>query len=682
MICTACNNKNIEGARFCNSCGATLPRQSPASSPDTGQPSALLEAEKKDELIGRIVESRYRIDGLIGLGGMGAVYRVTRLLIGDEVAMKILHTERVADPHAGERFRREAQAAARLKHPNAVSIYDFGITSDGLQYLVMELVEGQSLRQIIKQEGPLPASVAAEVTTQVCAALDQAHQQHIVHRDVKPDNIIIHSTLSGLRVKVLDFGIAKLRDDVASHLTQTGSVMGTPHYMSPEQCLGEELDNRADIYSMGIVLYEMLCGRVPFNSPISTAVVVQHVNQPPPALRSINLGVSPHVEAVVLHALQKSRDARPVSATALARAFSAAVHQGSATAPSDLTWPRAPAPVQAPTHATEETVMRHAAPTPTANEMPATVHLPAAQASGPRPSVRSTAPTGALGVTKTNQKLLFGVGAAILGVVLLGIVIGVVAWSLSGKPNEVASAGTDNNAANPTPPLGMSYVRGQEFTMGSKSGDVLEQPSHTVTVRPFFIDTHEVTREDYQKFVNATGHPAPGGWTNGSYPSGTAKWPVTGVSWDDANAYASWVGKRLPTEAEWEFAARGTDGRRYPWGNEWKSQAANAGPTSVNHVDPVGSNQNGMSPSGAFDMVGNAWEWTATDLAAYPGGQLPDRLSDGSELKRGKVIRGGCFLSNGDQATTTFRRGWPPRGENYDNTGFRLAKDIDNGTQR
>jgi serine/threonine protein kinase len=677
MICTACNNENIEGARFCNSCGATLPRQSPASSPDIGQPSALLEAEKKDELIGRIVESRYRIDGLIGLGGMGAVYRVTRLLIGDEVAMKILHTERVADPHAGERFRREAQAAARLKHPNAVSIYDFGISSDGLQYLVMELVEGQSLRQIIKQEGPLPASVAAEVTTQVCAALDQAHQQHIVHRDVKPDNIIIHSTLSGLRVKVLDFGIAKLRDDVASHLTQTGSVMGTPHYMSPEQCLGEDLDNRADIYSMGIVLYEMLCGRVPFNSPISTAVVVQHVNQPPPSLRSINLGVSPHVEAVVLHALQKSREARPISATALARAFSAAVHQGSATAPSHLTWPQVAAPVRAPTHATQETVMRSAAPVPTANEMPATVHLPAAQASGPRPSVRPTAPTGALGVTKTNQKLLFGVGAAIFGVVLLGIIIGVVAWSLSGKPNDVATLGKDNNAANPTPPVGMSYVRGQEFTMGSKSGDVLEQPTHTVTVKPFFIDTHEVTREDYQKFVDATGHPAPNGWTNGSYPSGTAKWPVTGVSWDDANAYANWVGKRLPTEAEWEFAARGTDGRRYPWGNEWKSQAANAGTTSVNHVDPVGSNQNGTSPSGAFDMVGNAWEWTATDLAAYPGGQLPDRLPDGSELKRGKVIRGGCFLSDRDQATTTFRRGWPPRGENYDNTGFRLVKDLE-----
>src|SRR5258707_7108915 len=232
MICAACDSENVEGARFCNNCAAPLsPSQIPAgvgSLAASGQIDATIEADKKDELIGRMIEGRYRIESLIGLGGMGSVYRVTRLLIGDEVAMKILHSERLADPHAGERFRREAQAAARLKHPNAVSIYDFGITSDGLQYLVMELLEGLSLRQIIKQEGPLSPSAAAEITTQVCAALDEAHQRHIVHRDIKPDNIIINSTTAGLRVKGIDFGIAKLRDDVASHLTQTGSVIGTP----------------------------------------------------------------------------------------------------------------------------------------------------------------------------------------------------------------------------------------------------------------------------------------------------------------------------------------------------------------------------------------------------------------------------------------------------------------------
>ncbi len=255
---------------------------------------------------------------------MGTVFRATRLVMGDEVAIKILHSDQ-NDPIASERFRREAQAAARLKHPNAVTIYDFGITEEGLQYLVMELVEGESLRQIIKRDGPLTPSSTADIIKQVCAALDEAHRNHIVHRDIKPDNIIINVTPNVIRVKVLDFGIAKLRDDTAGNLTQTGNVVGTPHYMSPEQCLGEELDSRSDIYSLGVVLYEMLAGVVPFNSPISTAVVVQHVNQSPPSLRILNASITSAVEVVVLRALQKNRDARPQTAGALALELTSAV---------------------------------------------------------------------------------------------------------------------------------------------------------------------------------------------------------------------------------------------------------------------------------------------------------------------------------------------------------------------
>ncbi len=251
---------------------------------------------------------------------MGAVYRAARLLIGDDVAIKILHPE-----HVSERFQREAQAAARLKHPNAVFVYDFGTTNDGLVYLVMELLMGQSLRGFIKQEGPLAATVAAEILNQVCGALDEAHRLQIVHRDLKPDNIYVNPSLNGLRVKVLDFGIAKIRDQAITTLTQTGSVMGTPHYMSPEQCLGEEIDHRSDIYSLGIVLYEMLAGMVPFNSSSSNAVVIQHVNLPPPPLRNVNPTISPAVEAVVLQTLAKKREARPQSARALAAAFSQAV---------------------------------------------------------------------------------------------------------------------------------------------------------------------------------------------------------------------------------------------------------------------------------------------------------------------------------------------------------------------
>jgi tetratricopeptide (TPR) repeat protein len=203
-------------------------------------------------------------------------------------------------------------------------------------YLVMELVEGQNLRQITKQQGPLAPATVSEITSQVCSALQVAHQQNVVHRDLKPDNIMVNVTISGLRVKVLDFGIAKLRDLAASNLTVTGNVMGTPHYMSPEQCLGEEIDSRSDLYSLGVVMYQMLTGSLPFNSSTSTAVVMQHVNKEPPSLRSIHLSISPAVEAVVLHALAKRREDRPQSADALARELGAAVN---AVAPQPIAAP-------------------------------------------------------------------------------------------------------------------------------------------------------------------------------------------------------------------------------------------------------------------------------------------------------------------------------------------------------
>jgi serine/threonine protein kinase len=319
MICRSCLTQVEDGHRFCPTCGAEQGSGGTGTRP-TPPP---------DPLVGSVIDEKYRLDSRIGVGGMGSVYRATRLLIGDSVAVKVLHAEQLHDPNTAERFRREAQAAARLKHPNAVAIHDFGVSSEGMVYLVMELVEGDTLRRLIKEHGPLAPSAVSEILTQVCGALDAAHQQNIVHRDIKPDNIVVALTGTGPRVKVLDFGIARLRDlKVLNNLTQTGSVVGTPHYMSPEQCLGEELDARSDIYSLGVVLYEMLAGIVPFNSPTSMAVVVQHVNAAPASLRALNMSIPAAVEAVVLRALEKRRDARPQTAGALADEFAAAVRGG------------------------------------------------------------------------------------------------------------------------------------------------------------------------------------------------------------------------------------------------------------------------------------------------------------------------------------------------------------------
>jgi serine/threonine protein kinase len=257
---------------------------------------------------------------------MGTVYRARRILIGDIVAVKVLDPDHAADPKAVERFHREAQTAARLKHPNVVKVYDFGVSGEGLNYMVMELAEGESLRSLIELKGTLTETDAAEIIRQVCAALDEAHRHNVIHRDIKPENILVRTLPGGLQVKVFDFGIAALRDAGANRLTRPGSIMGTPHYMSPEHCIGAELDGRSDIYSLGIVLFEMLTGVVPFDSHISTAVVVKQVNEPPPALRKLNPSISPGVESVALHALEKERDARPQTAGEMAREMMAAVN--------------------------------------------------------------------------------------------------------------------------------------------------------------------------------------------------------------------------------------------------------------------------------------------------------------------------------------------------------------------
>ena len=632
---------------------------------------------KPDSLIGQSIDDRYRIDAVIGKGGMGTVFRATRLLIGDEVAIKVLHMGH-EEPQAAERFRREAQAAARLKHPNAVSIYDFGVSKDGLQYLVMDLVEGKSLRTVTKEQGPLSLSLVSEIATQVCAALDEAHRHHIVHRDIKPDNIVLNTTPSEVRVKVLDFGIAKLRDDSASNLTQTGNVMGTPHYMSPEQCLGEDLDSRADIYSFGIVVYEMLCGRVPFNSPISTAVVVQHVNQSPPSLRDFNPAIPAAVEAVIFRALEKGREMRPETAGAFARELRDVISRASGPvfAPS----PRA----AALTELNEETIEKpHNQPVGAA--LPETIHM-AMPGSGAVPRTTSGTPT-ALTATVNRPWInrYRALAAAAVVVAVLGIVSLFVwfqrdksAQNGSGKagpaslpsPAETVSL-TDSDSPRggsiPNPKTAnMVQIVGGQFQMGSNEGDAESQPAHMVVVKNFYLDVYEVTRAEYKEFIDKTNRKPPATWKNGTYPPGTDRYPVTGVSWEDADAYARYVGKRLPTEEEWEFAARGKDGRRYPWGNDWKSSCANTDNVEKG-ITNVGSYKC-ASPFGVQDLIGNAWEWTASTWLPYPGGSL-----ETTPHSSDKVIRGGSWESPRAFVSGTLRSGWRGIG---DQTGFRCAMDV------
>lgn len=227
-------------------------------------------------------------------------------------------------------------------------------------------------------------------------------------------------------------------------------------------------------------------------------------------------------------------------------------------------------------------------------------------------------------------------------------------------------------SSTPVAPAGMVLISGGEFLMGNDRGDEYERPAHRVLVQPFFMDITEVTCEQYLTFIKETGHRTPPQWTNGAYPAGAGDLPVTGVDWYDASAYAQWAKKRLPTEQEWEFAARSNDGRKYPWGNTWMAGAANAGNSSPHHLLSVGAHPDGKTSSGLMDMIGNAWEWTASDLVPYPNGKLT-RPPNGDF----KVIRGGSWQELPEQATTTYR-GYLLKtgGEDYSATGFRCAKNA------
>ena len=262
-----------------------------------------------DPLIGKIIADRYRILEGIGRGGMGIVYKVEHTRIGKLLAMKLLTGELTQRPEVVRRFKQEAQTASRLSSLNTVQVFDFGVY-EGLTYLVMELVAGEDLSRVLRGEGPMPSARLGKIIIQVCSSLSEAHQHGIVHRDVKPENIMILRGRDGTDlVKVLDFGLAKLREgSELNAVTSQGAIVGTPYFMSPEQIRGEAVDPRSDIYALGAVMYRALTGHYPFNGTTPMAVFTRHLTEtpPPPDERSPERGIPPGVSRIAMQALAKS----------------------------------------------------------------------------------------------------------------------------------------------------------------------------------------------------------------------------------------------------------------------------------------------------------------------------------------------------------------------------------------
>lgn len=339
MICHTCQNVLADDAQFCGSCGASTARhpsdavtQRYGEETRTAAPRITDDRHAPDPRIGLVLDSKYKLIERLGEGGMGCVFRAQRLHIGDEVAVKLLHRDLVRSTFALERFRREARAAAMIRHANVVSIHDFsdGSGDAGEAYIVMELVQGVSLGNLLRREGRMQPTRAVKLMLRICAGVGMAHSQKLLHRDLKPDNVIvIPPTHKGGEewAKVVDFGLAKVSDLATSAaLTQTGAVVGTLYYMSPEQFSGEELDARADVYSLGAMFYEMLTGVPPFRSDHLAGLISKHLHERPPPLPP-SLEVPRELELICMRALAKDRNERPSDAFALGRELQDTVTQ-------------------------------------------------------------------------------------------------------------------------------------------------------------------------------------------------------------------------------------------------------------------------------------------------------------------------------------------------------------------
>ncbi len=383
----------------CATCQASYPDEY-SHCPRDGSPLTASDAWSA----GSVIRGKYRIVGEIGQGGMGLVYRAQHVLFDEVCAVKVMNRQFLVDSHFVKRFKQEAIVARKLNHPNAVRVTDIDESEDGRPFIVMEYVEGKSLKQIIQSTGPMPAVRVAEIGKQVASALAEAHRIGMVHRDIKPANILLVDTPKGEQAKVLDFGIARFRevgssDESAMTLTGTGVVMGTPQYMSPEQAMGRSssaLDGRSDLYSLGVVMYQMLTGEMPFKAETTMEALFAHIHTPARPILDVRHDLPPAFAQVVMRCLEKKPESRPANGTALIRELNAAMGGSDETATAvlePLTAPIPPEPAMQDVESAGAATMAFSQPTASAPALPASATL-AAVTTAP-PGIPASAPVAA-----------------------------------------------------------------------------------------------------------------------------------------------------------------------------------------------------------------------------------------------------------------------------------------------